>query len=70
MREYIDSLEQGEAKTREEWIEIIRHEENDLASQDERFIRLSENEIKTILNALETDGYIRGIYGRSGKENL
>ena len=60
MREYIDSLEQGEAKTRDEWIEIIRQEENDLASQDERFIRLSENEVKTILNTLETDGYIRG----------
>ena len=60
MREYIDSLEQGEAKTREEWIEIIRQEENDLSKQDERFIRLSENEVKTILNTLETDGYIRG----------
>ena len=58
MREYIDSLEQGEAKTREEWIEIIRQEENDFAKQDERFIRLSENEIKVILNTLEEDGYI------------
>jgi hypothetical protein len=56
---YIDSLEQGEAKTRDEWIEIIRQEENDLANQDERFIRLSENEIKVILDTLETDGYIK-----------
>lgn len=60
MREYIDSLEQGEAKTREEWLEIIKQEENDLAEQDERFIRLSPNEIKVILDTLETDGYIRG----------
>lgn len=61
MREYIDSLEQGEAKTREEWLEIIRQEENDLVEQDERFIRLSANEIKVILDTLETDGYIRGL---------
>ena len=59
MREYIDSLEHGEAKTRKEWLEIIKQEENDLARQDERFIRLSENEIKVILDTLETDGYIR-----------
>lgn len=60
MREYIDSLEQGETKTREEWLEIIKQEENDLAGQDERFIRLSPNEIKVILDTLEADGYIRG----------
>lgn len=59
MTEYIDSLEQGEAKTREEWLDIIKAEENDFASQDERFIRLSSNEIKVILDTLDKDGYIK-----------
>lgn len=57
---YIDSLENSEPLTVEEWKQIIDAESADYAQQDDRVTPLTETEIKMILDKLEEDGYIRG----------
>lgn len=56
---YIDSLEQGKPKSREEWLFIIKAEERDLAKQDERIKPLSPDELRMIIDTLDKDGYIK-----------
>lgn len=55
MREYIESLENGEAKTERQWREIITNEIQDILSQspDAAIVDVDE-----AIKQLDADGYI------------
>ena len=57
---YIESLEDaGEKLTRQEWIDWIKAENADLMAQSENVLPLSDDDIKHIIEKLETDGFIK-----------
>lgn len=58
IRAYINSLETGEPHTADEWREIINAEQDDFERQDERFTRLTEQEIREVVDTLDNDGFV------------